>query len=106
MLVDYDEFRKKDWDERVRVFGAISSEEKAELVRTHIARWLASHRQELDPSQIEILEENVAFVSAALYVRPLDGRLLDRSRELEGRTARVLSRDQMREALTMHWDVQ
>ena len=58
MLVDYDEFRKKGWDERVRVFGAISSEEKAELVRTHIARWLASHRQELDPSQIEILEEN------------------------------------------------
>ena len=104
MTLDYDSFRAKSWEERVTLFNSISAEEKAELVRTHISRWLQSHRDELTAEQVEILEENIASVIPELYVRPRDRDLFNRFMALEKRTAGVLSREQMRDALTMHWD--
>lgn len=76
MPVDYDTFRAKSWAERVTLFNAVSPEEKAELVRTHISRWVAAHRQDLTPAQIEMADEWMTFVKPESYVFP-------RSREWE-----------------------
>ncbi len=103
-MVDYDSFRAKRWGERVRFFDALSPEEQAELVRTHISRWLQSHREELTAEQVNIVEENLSFISPDLYVRPRHEDVFSRFKDLEIRTAAVLSREQMRDALTMHWD--
>jgi hypothetical protein len=90
--------------ERLRLFNAISGEEQAELVQTHISRWLESHRQDLTAEQVNIVEENISFVSPELYLRPRNLELFSRFKDLENRTAALLSREQMRDALTMHWD--
>ena len=87
MAIDYDSFRAKPWAERVRLFNAISAEEAAELVRTHISRWLQLHREELTAEQVNIVEENISFVSSELYRRPRNRELYGRFRDLENRTA-------------------
>jgi hypothetical protein len=102
--IEYDSFRAKSWPERISIFNAISAEERAELVRTHISRWLSLHRHELADEQIEIVEENISFISSALYELPRDEALVSRYLDLAKRTAMLLSRDQAREALTMYWD--
>ena len=102
--IDYDSFRAKSWAERVSLFNAISAEERAELVRTHISRWLSLHRHELTDEQITIVEDNIAFISTDLYALPPDQDLISRYLDLAERTALVLSREQVRDALTMYWD--
>ena len=59
------------------------------------------HRHELTDEQIEIVEENIAFISPDLYTRPRDEDLVSRFMDLVKRTAMLLSRDQLRDALTM-----
>ena len=102
--IDYDSFRAKSWAERISIFNAISAEERADLVRTHLSQWLSLHRDELTDEQIEIVEEDIAFISTDLYTFPRDEDLVSRFMDLVKRTAMLLSRDQLRDALTMHWD--
>ena len=101
--VDYDSFRVMSWPERVSFFNGISAEERAELVCTHISRWLSRHRRELTDEQIAILEENIAFISADLYAIPRNEALINEYLDLAKRAVRLLSREQAREALTMYW---
>jgi len=103
MTIDYEHFRGMDWDARVTTFASLPAPEKAALVRTHISRWLDAHRAALTPAQVEIIEANIALVCAAMYERPVSHDLLRAAKQLESRTATLLSREQMREALTMHW---
>jgi hypothetical protein len=103
MPFDYDVFRKQPWDERISFFNELSAAEKAKLVRTHISRWLQEHREELTPAQIEMIQANIAFVTPELYVVPAGGEMLEALKQLERRNAEVLSREQIRSALTMHW---
>ena len=103
--IDYDSFRTKSWPERVALFDDFSAEERAELVRTHISRWLSQHRHELTAGQIAILEESIAFISADLYTLPRNEDLTSRFLDLAKRTAMLLTREQARDALTMHWDL-
>jgi hypothetical protein len=103
MQCDYETFRGMPWDERVTVFDALPAKEKAELVRTHTTRWLEAHRTGLTPEQIAIVEEHIAFVGPELYARKKNAELLLAAKELELRSSSVLSREQLREALTLHW---
>jgi DNA replicative helicase MCM subunit Mcm2 (Cdc46/Mcm family) len=102
--VDYDSFRAMSRPDRVSLFESITAEERADLVRRHISRWLTLHRHELTDEQITILGENVAFIRADMYTFPRDEALVNRYVDLAKRTAMLLSRDQAREALTMYWD--
>jgi hypothetical protein len=103
MAFDYDEFRTKSWDERVTLFTGLSTEQKAHLVRTHIGRWLEAHRAELDAAQIAFLEKSIAFIQPELYAVVKDPGWKERMKALEVEGAALLTREQMREALTMHW---
>ena len=102
--IDYASFRMMSRPERVSLFNTISAEERAELVFTHMSHWLSLHRHELTDEQIEIVEENIAFISHDLYAFPRNEDLVGRFMDLARRTARVLSPDQAREALAMDWD--
>ena len=104
MPVDYDSFRAMSWAERLSFFNGVSAEERADLVRTHISRWLSLHRHELTDEQVTVLEETIAFINADLYRAPRDEVLANRFLDLMNRTAKLLSRDQARDALTMYWD--
>lgn len=102
MPVDYDAWRPKSRSERLAIFNSIMPEEQAELVSKHIAHFLAIHRVSLTASQIEILEECVAAVTPEMYAVVPNPEALDRARQLEKRASALLTRDQMREALTLH----
>src|SRR2546428_11294999 len=100
MALDYETFRAKPWNERVQLFNSLTNAEKAELVRRNITRWLNLHRERLTPDQIQLMEENIAFVAEELYDVPKREENLRRVKELEARTATLFSRDERREALT------
>ena len=102
-MIDYDEFRRTTWEERITIFSALSSEEMAELFRSQVAGWLERHRAELTPPQIEILEEAIGLAVPELYGSSPPAELVARSKDLEKRARALLSFQQCREALTMHW---
>ena len=87
MPIDYHTFRKQGWEERLTIFNALSAEEKADLVRTHISLWLQAHREELTAAQIEVVQANIRFVTPELYTHPKREELLNAIKELEFRTA-------------------
>jgi hypothetical protein len=105
MPIEYDAFRSASWAERLTLFNSSSAHEKAELVRAHIAAWLTLHHMELTEAQIGIVNENIDFVTPELYLSPISAACTAQLKELEARTVALLSRSQMREALTMHWDL-
>ena len=103
MVIDYDEFRRTAWEERVAIFSALTPDEKAELFRSQLSEWLRRHRGELKPPQIELLEEMLALVVPELYVRPAPDPLMARLKDIEHRAAELLSCEQRVDALTMQW---
>lgn len=103
MTIAYDTFRTKTFAERVALFNALPAVEKAALVRTHMSRWLEAHRHALSVEQIEVVEDNIRFVRPELYASRHSERLAAELKQLELRTSAALSREQMREALTLHW---
>lgn len=100
MPVDYDEFRKKPWNERVTLFNAISAADKAELMRTNTARWLETHRPELSAEQVAFIEESLSFVTPERYLTPPD----DEVHELARRARELFTPEQYVEAFTIQWD--
>jgi hypothetical protein len=99
--VEYDTFCQQDRQSKIRLFNEISAENRAELVRTQIERWLNKNKPRLTSEQIKIMEENLSFVRADLYRLPRREEDLVKARELEERTAAVLSLEDRAQALTI-----
>ncbi len=100
--IDYDTFMQGDLDARIAAFQTITAENKAEIVRTQLDRWLTINRRRLTPEQIAIMEENRAFVTAELYEQPRTPASTARAKELESRSLAVLSGEDVGQALTIH----
>ena len=103
MPIGYDEFRRTTWDERIAIFNALSTEGKAELFRSQVAGWLERHRTELSAPQIEILEQTIEATTPEIYIRPQPVELRERLKVLEARAFALLTKEQIRHALTMQW---
>ena len=99
--IEYDVFCTMDVKNKQKVFGEISPENRAELVRTQIRRWLDKNRSRLSAEQIKIMEENIAIVKADLYKFPRNEVELAKAKSLEQRTLAVMTREDMAEALTI-----
>ena len=106
MTIEYDDFRRMTWEERSAIFSALSSEEKAELVRSQVSGWFDRHIAELTPEQIEILQEASRMVVPELYERPISEEVVAKVKDLEKRARSLLTPRQAAEALTMHWKEQ
>jgi hypothetical protein len=100
--IDYDTFMKGDLDSRISTFQVITSDNKAEIVRTQLDRWLTANRDRLTAEQMALLAENRAFIAAALYEQPRSEAILARAKDLESRSLAVLSREDVGQALTIH----
>ena len=103
MKIDYDEFRRTTWHERVTIFNALSPDEKAELFRSQIEGWLERHRAELSDEQIALLEQAAALATPAMYRTPKPEHLVVEMKELERRAMDLLTPAQAIDALTMQW---
>lgn len=99
--IEYDVYCTLDLNTKQKVFGEISPENRAELVRTQIQRWLDKNRSRLTEEQIKIMEENIAIVKADLYKFPRNEVELAKARSLEQRTLKLMPKEDMAEALTI-----
>lgn len=99
--IDYDTFMQLDVQDRIKTFNQVTPENRAELVQTQIRRWVEKNRSRLTPDQLKIMDENLAFVTADRYRQPMNQEQMAQAKDLEARTAAVLSREDMMEALTI-----
>jgi len=98
--VDYDTFMKQDLQGRIRTFNLISAENRAELIRTQIARWVDSRRNSLTSEQLKMTEEWLAMVTPDLYRPERSETLMARVKDVQTRSATLFSSDDLRQALT------
>lgn len=97
-LTTYDDFMKLTGTERRARFEAISAENKAMIVRTHLEHWLHGNRPRLTTSEIAVFEEMAAFVTPEIYRKRPDDRV-NKSEEALSATMRCsVSPDDVREA--------
>jgi hypothetical protein len=102
LAIDYDEFRRTTWEQRVALFAALSPADKAELFRSQVSGWLQRHVPELSPAQIALLEE-IQLAVPQLYTSPKPPDLVERMKDFEGRARALLTPAQHIDALTMQW---
>jgi hypothetical protein len=103
-LVTYDEFMVRPFDERLRMFNQVTPENRAYLVQAHLSRWLAKERPRLTSEQVRVLEEALSLINAESYRRPRTNKTRLTFSRLEEDLARVLSRKDMLQAVTIHAD--
>lgn len=103
-VVTYDAFMQLDRQGRIHTFNQITADNRAEVVRTHIQRWLEANRPRMNAEQIKLMEECIAFATPEAYSLPKSAETLARAKELEARTALLFTRDEMFQALTIQGD--
>jgi hypothetical protein len=102
--IDYDTFGKLGVKARMKAFNEASPENKAELTKTQARRWLDKNRDRLTPEQIAVLEENIVFISPALYRLPRREEDQKKLLDLQARTAALLSEDDIFQAFFLQAD--
>jgi hypothetical protein len=100
-VVDYDSFMQQDVQSRIRVFNQITPENRAELVRTQLKRWVEKNRSRLTVEQLTVLDEFLAFAVADHYRQPAKEEDRAKAKALETRAAGLMSPADMGEALTI-----
>ena len=101
-LVDYDTFMQLDVQGRLRLFNQITPENRAELVRAQVRRWVDQNRERLTPEQVAAMEDNLTLITADLYSLPRTEEKMEKVRAMEARTAALFSREDMAQAMTIH----
>ena len=102
--VDYDTFMQQDVQGRIRTFNQVTPENRAELVQTQITRWVEKNKARLTPEQLKVMDENLAYVTADRYRKPMTAEEMAQAKDIEARTAAVFSREDMMQALTIQGD--
>lgn len=100
--LDYDSFMQQDLKTRLATFKTLSAEAKAEIMGTHIQRWVEANRDTLTPDQLAMTREWQAFAKAENYRTPLSDEQSAVLKDIESRSETLFSKDQIREALTIH----
>jgi deoxyribodipyrimidine photolyase len=99
--VDYDTFMKQDVQSRIKVFNQVSPEDRADIVRTQIQRWVKANRTRLTREQLDMTQEWLTFVTAENYRQPMADELKLRTKDLEARSAALFSKEDLMQAMTI-----
>jgi hypothetical protein len=97
-FISYDEFTSLGDQAQLHRFAGLSAESKSHLVRTHAGRWLNAHRAELSASQIQVVEEAIAFLTPEFYADPGAATTVAHEASLKQRLACALGRDRAGQA--------
>jgi hypothetical protein len=97
--VSYDAFMRLDIQERNRTFKQVTLETRAELVQTHIKRWLDQNWTRLTPEQLLVMLENLGFVTPDHYQQKASADDLARAKDLAVRTMALFSPKDLVQAL-------
>jgi len=99
--ISYDDFMKTDASDRIARFNQITSENRAEIVKTHITRWRDANKSELSKDQLAIIEEQLALISPEMYSERRTEESMQKVRDLAERTSKLFTQDQMIRAFTI-----
>lgn len=100
MDVDYDSYAAMSPLRKNAIGPQLTPENRAEIVRTHLQRFLDAERQRLTVDQIAFVEESIAYIGPELWRQPRDEEEIERrAREREARAQALFSRDDF---LRMH----
>jgi hypothetical protein len=70
--INYEEFKALNNQERVKIFNAISAENRALLMKTQVENWLAENRSQLHQEQLAVVEEIIRFAKPEMYEEDRD----------------------------------
>lgn len=94
MHVDYETFAAMSPLRKNAILASLTPENKAELVVTHLRRFLDSNRDKLNAEQIRFAEESIEYVKPELY-RPgsRDEAAASKNAEIEKRVRELFPRE-------------
>jgi hypothetical protein len=100
-IISYDRFMPKPLEERIRIFNDVSAENRAELMKTHIERWLAANRRRLTGEQVAVVEEIIPFITPEKYRADRDAEKVVREVEVwQEKAEAVFSREELRQMVS------
>ena len=80
--ITYDAFMALDNEQRKTRFDGYDAETKSLLMRTHTQRWLDKNRERLSASQVQLVQDMIAYLSPEAYRNPSDPAIAKRGQEL------------------------
>ena len=99
--ITYDECYSKPFKERMKIFGSISADNAALLIKTHAERWLGANRLKLTSGQVELVEEVISSISPKWY-QAGRGEPEPEVEVLVKRLEATLSREDVQQLATTH----
>ena len=97
----YKEFMAFPADHRRAQFAAMSPENKAGVMRTHMERWIQANKGRLTAPEIAVFEEMVAYVTPEIYRRPPESAVDKREEELRAKMRCRVSPEDVRAATNL-----
>ena len=80
--ITYDAFMALNDNQRRTRFDGYDAGTKSMLMRTHTQRWLEKNRQRLSASQVQLVQDTIAYLSPEAYSNPGDPAIAKRGQEL------------------------
>ena len=80
--IAYEAFMALDDKQRRSRFSDYDAETKSMLMRTHTQRWLEKNRQRLSTSQVQLVQDMIAYLSPEAYRNPSDPAIAKKGQEL------------------------
>jgi hypothetical protein len=103
--ITYDQFMPQPLQERIRIFDEISAENCAQLIKTHVERWLAANRPRLTHEQTVVVEEIIHSISSEWYKRERDfERAAQEVEALRKKAEAVFSREDVMQIMSNRAD--
>jgi hypothetical protein len=100
----YDAFMQLNVEQRHAQFKTFTPEQRADLVRTHLQRYLAKNRPRLTADQTKFLEETSKVMSADFYRQPMTVEMRQKVFDIDQRGRELFEPKEGRQVLTLDGD--
>ena len=100
----YDTFMQLNVEQRHVQFRTFTPEQRADLVKTHLQRYLAKHRSRLTSEQTKFLEETAKVMSAEYYRQPMTAEARQKVFDIDQRGRALFPPKEGRQVLTLDGD--
>jgi hypothetical protein len=98
--ITYEQLMSEDVKCRGEVFSSLTAQNRAALMREHLARWRDRHEATLTSEQRTLIDEWLALVTPAIYEWPGIQLLEQHTSHLRERSTTLLSESELSEVLT------
>ena len=95
--IEYDAFMQQSIEDRLRTFPLITPEQRADIVKMHIERWIYVNRSWLTPEQRSVLDDFLYIVRPHLYGGAPEPEAIAKAKEIMTREAALFSNAQIRQ---------